>query len=225
MITNLSKRLDSIEWSQQLISDTYDSVLKSMQSIKKQIKDLNNWCKVQDNKINHLNGSVYDAEAAIDSIQQYSRRDCLAISGIPTLPLDSPANLTQEMGQLISVTIDKQDISITHQLSDIKGNKDRFIVKFIRRVKQDKFYKSREHLSEKKASVLPSVACEMGKSIHQDSAMYINESLTQYRSELFGRVNKFKKENKYKFLWTNNGKIYLRKHETSQTFTFTTLSS
>ena len=52
--------------------------------------------------------------------------------------------------------------------------------------------------------------------------MYINVSLTQYRSELFGRLNKFKKENKYKVLRTNNGKIYLRKHETSQTFTVAT---
>ena len=59
MITNLSKRLDSIEWSQQLISDTYDSVLKSMQSIKKQIKDLNNWCEVQDNKINYSQTSPF----------------------------------------------------------------------------------------------------------------------------------------------------------------------
>ena len=58
--------------------------------------------------------SIYNAEAAIDSIQQYSGRDCLEISGIPILPLDSPANLTQEMGQLIGVTIEKQDISITH---------------------------------------------------------------------------------------------------------------
>ena len=138
------------------------------------------------------------------------------------MPLDSPANLTQETGQLIGVTIDKQDISIAHRLPDTKEKKDRFIVKFVRREKRDEFYKSRKHLGGKKASVLPVVACEMGKSIHQDSAMYINESLTQYRSELFGRVNKFKKENKYKFLWTNNGKIYLRKHETSQTFTFTT---
>ena len=110
-----------------------------MQSAKKQINDLNNWCEAQDNKINHLNGSVYDAEAAIDSIQQYSRRDCLEISGIPILPLDSPANLTQEMGQLIGVTIDKQDISITHWLSDTKGKKDRFIVKFVHREKHDKF--------------------------------------------------------------------------------------
>ena len=168
--------------------------------------------------------SVYDAEAATDSIQQYLGRDCLEISGIPILPLDSPANLTQEMGQLIGVTIDKQDISITHRLSDTKGKKDRFIVKFVRTEKRGKFYKSHKHLGWKKAKVLPSVACEMGKSIHQDSAMYINEFLTQYRSELFGRVNKFKKENKYKFLWTNNCKIYLHKHETLQTFTFTTFA-
>ena len=92
-----------------------------MQLIKKQINDLNNWCEAQDNKINHLNGSVYDAEAAMDSIQQYSRRDCLEISGILKLPLDSPANLTQEMGQLIGVSIDKQDISIAHRLPHTKG--------------------------------------------------------------------------------------------------------
>ena len=152
-----------------------------MQLIKKKINDLNNWCEAQDNKINHLNGSVYDAEAGMDSIQQYSRRDCLEISGILKLPLDSPANLIQEMVQLIGVTIDKQDISIAHRLPNTKGKKDRFIVKFVRREKRDEFYKSRKHLGGKKASVLPSVAFEMGKSIHQDSAMYINESLTHYR--------------------------------------------
>ena len=167
-------------------------------------------------------GACFLVFLSFHSIQQYSRRDCLEISGIPILPLDSPANLTQELGQLIGVTLDKQDISIAHRLPDTKSKKNRFIVKFIRREKRDEFYKSRKHLGGKKASELPSVACEMGKSIHQDSVMYINESLTQYRSELFGRINKFKKDNKYKFLWTNNGKIYLRKHETSQTFTFTT---
>ena len=42
LITNLSKRLDLIESSQQMISDKYDSVLKSMEWTKKQINDLNN---------------------------------------------------------------------------------------------------------------------------------------------------------------------------------------
>ena len=40
--------------------------------------------------------------------------------------------------------------------------------------------------------------------------MYIDDFLTQYRSELSEGVNKFKKEKKYKLLWTNDGKIYLR---------------
>ena len=33
LITNLSKRLDSIESSQQMISDKYDSILESIQSV------------------------------------------------------------------------------------------------------------------------------------------------------------------------------------------------
>ena len=56
------------------------------------------------------------------------------------------------MGQLIGVTIDKHNISIAHQLPDTKGKKDRFIVKFVRREKQDEFYKSREHPGGKKAA-------------------------------------------------------------------------
>ena len=37
-----------------------------MQSTKKQMNNVNNWCKAQDNKINHLNGSVYDANVWYD---------------------------------------------------------------------------------------------------------------------------------------------------------------
>lgn len=72
--------------------------------------------------------------------------------------LDCPANLTQEEGQLICVTVDRQDISIAHWSPDTKSKKDRFIVKFVRRENGEKFYKSRKHLGGKKLSELPSVA-------------------------------------------------------------------
>ena len=100
-------------------------------------------------KIKHLNDLVYDAEVAIDSIQQYSVEERLP----PILPLDSPTKLTQELGQLIGVTVNKQDISIAHRLPDTKSKKDRFIVKIVRREKRDKFYKSCKHLRGKKANL------------------------------------------------------------------------
>lgn len=226
LITNLLKHLDSIELSQQLISDKYDSLLKSMLSIKKQINDLNNWCEAQDNKINHLNGLVYDAEAAIDSIQQYSRRDCLEILGIPILPLDSQANLAQEIGQLIGVTIDKQDISIAHQLPILRVRRTNLLsTSSVEKSKTNSTSHASTSVGKRQACFHPWLV-RWGKASTKtyinELIMYINESLTQYRNELFGRVDKFKKENKYEFLWMNNGKIYLRKLETSQTFTFTT---
>ena len=67
------------------------------------------------------------------------RRKCIEFSEIPMLPLDSPSNLTQELGQLIGVTVDKQDISIAHRLPGTKSKKDGFIVKFVRREKRDEF--------------------------------------------------------------------------------------
>ena len=92
------------------------------------------------------------------------RRKCLEISEIPMLPLDSPSNLTQELGQLIGVTVDKQDISIAHRLPGTKSKKDGFIVKFVRREKRDEFTSHASTSLGKKGNVLPSVACEMLKS-------------------------------------------------------------
>ena len=68
------------------------------------------------------------------------------------------------MGQLIGVTIDKQDISIDHRLPDTKGKKDRFIVKFVRREKRDEFYKSRKHLAGKKQACFQSWLVRWGKA-------------------------------------------------------------
>ena len=38
------------------------------------------------------------------------------------------------------------------------------------------------------------------------------------KKKLFGSVNKHKKELKWKFIWTNHGRVYLKKGEDSQTY-------
>ena len=71
---------------------------------------------------------------------------------------------------------------------------------------------------------LPSVTKKIGKSIQRANNLkiYISESLTSYRNRLFGRIHKFRKSNKFKFLWTVDGKICLRESETSTVYKFTT---
>ena len=44
--------------------------------------------------------------------------------------------------------------------------------------------------------------------------IYISESLTPQRKKLYGDINKFRKEIMWKFIWSHNGRIYLKKNET-----------
>ena len=41
--------------------------------------------------------------------------------------------------------------------------------------------------------------------------LYINENLTQRRKRLFWRSKQQAKELSYKYIWTNNGQIYVQK--------------
>ena len=50
--------------------------------------------------------------------------------------------------------------------------------------------------------------------------IFINESLTAYRKKLLSRIRNFKSECNFKFVWTHNGKIFLRESEVSRTFSF-----
>ena len=144
--------------------------------------------------------------ASVDEMQQYLRRDCLEITGIPVVPLDDPCNLVAEVCEILNVGLDENDISVAHRLRATKNTKDRIIVKFVKRNKRDEVYKQRSKLNGKTTHCLPTVNAEIQEgTIGTTAKIYINESLTAYRRRLFGKINAFKNANNYKFIWTTNG--------------------
>ena len=145
---------------------------------------------------------------SLDAMQQYLRRDCLEITGIPVLPVDKPKELVKELGSALGININKNDISTAHRLPDTKKVKDRIIVKFVRRDVREEVYKNRKRLVGKCTTCLPSVNEEIG--------------LTAYRKCLFGKIHAFKRDKNYKFIWTANGRIHLRENEATTVFHFST---
>lgn len=213
----LNDRCMNIEKSQPFLSDKYDQVIQSLQNTKKQIRITESNIKKQDDAIYSNQEGIDELFGMMDELQQYSRRDCLEITGIPKLPNEQPNNLISEVGALVGVEINSDDISIAHRLPDSKNGKDRIIVKFLRRGKKDDIYKIRKKLTKKTIKDLPSVTAMIEETDIQSKRIFINESLTPYRRKLLGMINTFKKENNFKFLWTVNGKIFLKEQETSNT--------
>ena len=80
------------------------------------------------------------------------------------------------------------------------------IVKFVRREMRERLYRARKRLKS-------ITTADFGFSVNKK--IFINESLTPRNKELFKVCLRFKKDNGYKFLWTNAGKIFLRRNADS----------
>ena len=68
------------------------------------------------------------------------------------------------------------------------------------------FYKARSKLKSYNTS-------DIGLGCNGESKIYIQESLTEEKRNLFKSCLKFRKDQKYKFIWTYYGVIYLRRNE------------
>ena len=197
--------LVKIEESQTFISEKYDKLLEAIQTTKKQVQSMEKKIKDQGETTSHFQDNVYDNVTSLDAMQQYLRRDCLEITGIPVLPVDKPKELVKELGSALGININENDISTAHRLPDTKKVKDRIIVKFVRLDVREEVYK---RLVGKCTTCLPSVNEEIG--------------LTAYRKCLFGKIHAFKRDKNYKFIWTANGRIHLRENEATTVFHFST---
>ena len=100
--------------------------------------------------------------------------------------------MVKELGSILGIAINDNDISTAHRLPSTKKTQDRIIVKFVRRDKREEIYKARKLLLGKLTDCLPSVNAEIGKSVSQPTKVFINESLTAYRRSLFGKIQAYR---------------------------------
>lgn len=124
---------------------------------------------------------------------------------------ESTNDIVCNIGKLMDVEIVQEDLSVSYRLpinKRYKGNRSTpaIIVKFIRRDIREAFFRSRNKLKNKST-------LDLGYRV--SSPVYINESLSDKNKELLKYCIKTKKELNYKFIWTSNGRIYLKRNEGS----------
>ena len=69
-------------------------------------------------------------------------------------------------------------------------------------------------MARKKAKDLPNL------NISSEADAFVAVSLTSFKKKPFGEVNKLKQKLKWKYIWTYNGRIFLRHDENRPSFSF-----
>lgn len=148
----------------------------------------------------------------LENLAHFPSRDyCLEISGIPPSENCTSNDIVIAVGRAIDVSIKEEDISTSHPLPfQNSDTPQRIIVKFTRRDARNAFYPNRRKLINKKTNKLPELGLE------EEEKIYISESLTRYKKHLFGDVNNLKKRLRWKHMWTQNGRIFLKEAERSK---------
>eukprot|EP00794_Sanderia_malayensis_P021289 gene21289-biopygen16321 len=148
------------------------------------------------------------ANQAVDDLEQYGRKTMLEISGFPRKDQETATNLVVKLAEKLEINLDVEHIEACHRISP--RDDAPIIVEFLSRKMRDEF------LSQKK-KVRNLTIADLGFVADAGSAgkTYINESLTKKRKGLLRDITMGRDEYNFKFIWSNKGKIFVRKSENS----------
>ena len=119
--------------------------------------------------------------------------------------------LVTNVGKLLGMDITQNDISVGHRMPQSQKHKGKpgppaIIVKFAKCDVKDNFYHARKQLKDLTTR-------DLGYS--EKNKIFLAESLTERNWILFKDCLKVKKDMEFKFIWTLNGKIFMRKDKDS----------
>jgi hypothetical protein len=203
-LENIESKFTELSKSVEFLSQKYDQLLTQAQSSNAKILDLTFTIQNQKKEISDIQKTIQRSTKEQEDLAQYMRRDCIEITGVQPTPENTCEDIIDSVAELMDLQIKKEDISTAHPLPTHKGP-PKIIVKFTRRDIRNQFYNNRRKLA--------------GKKIDKNY-VYISESLTPSRKKLFGKVNNIKKTLRWKYIWTNNGKIYLKQSESTSVNVF-----
>ena len=100
----------------------------------------------------NLSNNIKMNRATINNLEQYTRRECIEISGIPVQPEENTDEIVIDLGSQMGISLNHCDISVSHRLPK-SGNSNsnanlvpKIIAKFVRRSVRDDYYKARKNL-------------------------------------------------------------------------------
>lgn len=214
----LKAKLDTVIASIDFLDAKYEELNKKMEDLEKASSKVSLENKQLKDEVLRLSNSLNLNRDTMNDLEQYVRRECVEITGVPVDQAhEDTDDIAIQVGALMGIQIDKNDISVSHRLSKPRtyssitrqgyhgtAMNPKIIVKFVRRDVRDKYYTARKNLRGKTTR-------DLGLSRHSDNKIYISESLSPKNKELFKQCLVLKRNKNYRFIWTHYGRIYLRK--------------
>lgn len=140
----------------------------------------------------------------VRTLEQYSRKNNIEISGIPVTQKENIQKLVMDVGSALGVDVKEQHISAAHRVPSFNNKRTpALVVQFISRVSREDWLSK---FREKKELYAHQVNTSFPKQ-----KVYINEHLSPDNKVFLARLKVKCKEVGYMYAWCKEGKFFVRK--------------
>ena len=166
----------------------------------------------RDAEIESLREELADTKAQLNSLEQYSRRLCLDVSGVPETANEDTDRLVMDTARLAGIEITKNDIDRSHRVGAVKPGKPRtLIVRFASYAKREALYDARKRLRQPRPFEGSTVSADVAGHV------FITDNLTRENQYILYKARQYRKEGKVYAAWSDVGKLKVRLREGSST--------
>lgn len=205
----LGNRIQSMEDSVRMVSDKYDEARETIDCQNSFLKTLASENKQLKSSVKDLESRLSTAEDYAAKQEQWSKQQNLEIVGIPEVKDESLPKLVIKVAEYASLSLQPGDIEFAHRVRakrPTSGKPRAIIVRFKERIVKDSFLSATRKKNGFKTNVI---------GMDGDSSVYVNEHLTINNKQLLSKCKVKTKEHNFKYVWTKNCRIYVRKNDTS----------
>lgn len=162
--------------------------------MKKENAELRLKCGESENLIRELHQRLVQCE-------QYSRQSNVEIRGLVETNGENVADLVRKIGDAVGEAVRGDEIEACHRVPTREAGKSTVIVQFKSRQKRDALLEMARKKRVKNSQV----------GIQSEEQIYLNDHLCPALKRLLSLALARKREFKWRFVWTRNGKIFARK--------------
>ncbi|KAL0880580.1 hypothetical protein ABMA27_001811 [Loxostege sticticalis] len=214
----IDSRCSAFQESMTFVSKQYEDLKKEMSDLKKLFGNTTTELKCIKAENENLKKDLTACAARVKFLeeeyskqQQWVRLQNLEIIGIPEQKDEIPTDIVRKLSEHLGATVEPSDIEFAHRVQPrraISATKARPIVVRLRRrnVKDSLLAAARKYRG------LTARDLGIGGEAHK---IFINEHLTKDNKMLLSSCKQKSKEIGYKYVWTKNCRIFVRKSDTS----------
>ena len=211
-IETLRAEVIEIKESQAFICNQYDSLKAEYDKLievntlqKEEISNLKSQAAAL--KTQEIKDSI-----KVDELEQYGRRQNLEIVGVPEKEDENTNAIVLEVAKMLDVDIMSSHISTSHRLPKKKvssrnnSGSSPIIARFTSRDIRNQIYANRKKAKARFVDL-------KNFSVSDTKNIFVNENLTPTRKQLFWKTKQEVKNNSWKYIWTHNGNVFVKKDD------------